>query len=92
MSRARLTIAVGRFAATVASRAYAQSAGDDEAEVALLKQQLRLVEQKLDKLQKQSTANARAAAVASAKAAKANTAIPVKRPIASSDLVVKVAE
>jgi phosphate-selective porin OprO/OprP len=93
MFRARLTVAVaiGLFAVMIASRAHAQSTGNDEAEIALLKQQLRLVEQKLDKLQKQTTATAHAAAVANAKAdAKTNTAIPVKGPIAPSDAVVKL--
>jgi phosphate-selective porin OprO/OprP len=47
--------------------ARAESAGAD-AEIALLKQQLRLMEQKLDRLQKQTAANTTAAANASAKA------------------------
>jgi phosphate-selective porin OprO/OprP len=91
MSRARLTVAVAIGAVMIASRAHAQSTGNDEAEITLVKQQLRLVEQKLDKLQKQTTANARAAAVANAKVdAKTSTAIPVKGPIAPSDAVVKL--
>jgi phosphate-selective porin OprO/OprP len=52
--------------------ARAESAGGNDAEIALLKQQLRMLEQKLDRLQKQTTANTQAAADASAKAAKAN--------------------
>ncbi len=51
----------------------------------MLKQQLRLVEQKLDKLQKQTTANTNATAAVNAKsdvraagAANVNAAIPVK--------------
>src|SRR5260370_30092902 len=69
MSRARLTVAVaiGLFAAMIGSRAHAQSTDNDEAEIALLKQQLRSVEQKIDKLQKQTEANANAAAAANAK-------------------------
>ena len=62
---------------------------------ALLKQQLRSMEQKLDKLQKQTTANTNAAATANAKAdaratgaANVNGAIPVKGSIAPSDVVV----
>src|SRR5258705_13317024 len=93
MSRARLTaaVAIGLFAVMVASRAHAQSTGNDEAEIALLKQQLRLVEQKLDKLQKQTVANARAAATANAASvAGVNGAIPVKGSIAPSDVVVKM--
>ena len=72
-----------------ASSAHAQSAGGNDAEIALLKQQLRLMEQKLDKLQKQTTANTQAAATATAKAdtakaevktavANANASYPVK--------------
>jgi phosphate-selective porin OprO and OprP len=95
MYRARLTaaVAIGLFGAGFASRAYAQSAGNDSAEISLLKQQLRSMEQKLDKLQKQTAANTDAAAAANAKAvsaAKVNAAMPVKGPIAPSDVVVKM--
>lgn len=71
--------------------AYAQAANSSDAEIALLKQQLRLMEQKLDKLQKQTSANTTAAASASAKAenakaaianANASAAMPTKGPIA----------
>ncbi len=77
------------------SQARAQSAGAD-AEIAALRQQLRLMEQKLDKLQKQTAANTAAAASANAKAdtkvsvANANAAYPVKGPVAPSDVVVKM--
>src|SRR5258705_9904022 len=47
--------------------ARAQSAASNEAEIAALKQQLRLIGQKLDALQKQAAANAKAAAKADAK-------------------------
>jgi phosphate-selective porin OprO/OprP len=80
-----------------ASPAVAQSAGND-AEIALLKQQLRLLEQKLDKLEKQSVANAKTAATAKAEARTAVTTasaaipakadIPVKGLVAPSDAVV----
>src|SRR5258708_8127967 len=95
MSGARLTVAVaiGLFAAMIGSRAHAQSTDNDEAEIALLKQQLRSAEQKLDKLQKQTMANAHAAAAAHASAASVaavNAATPVKRPTATSDAVVKL--
>ena len=72
---------------------------DADSEIALLQQQLRLMEQKLDKLQSQTAANTAAAAKANAKAedakastkatvANANAAIPVKgrdrrRPVRS---------
>src|SRR5258707_2354186 len=87
MARARPTvaIAIGLFGAMIASRAHAQSTSNENAEIALLKQQLRLVEQKLDKLQKQTTANTNATAAVNAKsdaraagAANVNAAIPVK--------------
>jgi phosphate-selective porin OprO/OprP len=88
--------AVGLIGALITSQAQAQSAGGNDAEIALLKQQLRLMEQKLDKLQKQTAANTAAAASANAKAeakvnvASANAAYPVKGPIAPSDAVVKM--
>src|SRR6266403_3896844 len=97
MARARRTvaIAIGLFGAMIASRAHAHSTSNENAEIALLKQQLRSMEQKLDKLQKQTTANTNAAATANAKAdaratgaANVNGAIPVKGPVAPSDVVV----
>src|SRR5229473_5745135 len=84
------------FVAAAAGQAHAQSAGNNDAEIAALKQQLRLMEQKLDKLQKQTAANTAAAASANAKAsakvsvASANAAYPVKGPVAPSDVVVKM--
>jgi phosphate-selective porin OprO and OprP len=80
--------------ALLTSQAQAQSANGTDAEIALLKQQLRLMEQKLDRLQKQTTANTAAAANANAKAdakvnvANANAAYPVKGPIVPPDAVV----
>src|ERR1700752_2920165 len=79
-----------------ASPAVAQSSSND-AEIALLKQQLHLLEQKLDRLEKQGAANAKAAASAKAEAkaavASSNAAIPTKadipmKPRAPSDVVV----
>jgi phosphate-selective porin OprO and OprP len=102
MSRAKTTTAaaIGLIGALITSRAEAQSASGPDAEIALLKQQLKLMEQKLDKLQKQTAANTTAAANANAKAeanAKAgprlanvtgaNAAYPVKQ-IAVADTVV----
>jgi phosphate-selective porin OprO/OprP len=83
-------IAATSFTAVAIQEAQAQSAGGGDAEIALLKQQLRLMEQKLDKLQKQTSANTAAAAKANAKAdvANANAAYPVKGPVAPSDVVV----
>jgi phosphate-selective porin OprO/OprP len=100
MSRAKTTTAaaIGLIGALITSRAEAQSASGPDAEIALLKQQLRLMEQKLDKLQKQTAANTTAAANANAKAeanaeprlanvASANAAYPVKQ-VAVADAVV----
>lgn len=94
----RAAAAVAVVGLLTASAAHAQSGGSD-AEIALLKQQLKLLEQKLDKLQKQSTANAQAAANASAKAetakaevksavANAHAAMPTKGPVVASGVVV----
>jgi phosphate-selective porin OprO/OprP len=92
--------AAGLIGAIVASHAHAETAGNNDAEIAALKQQLRLMEQKLDKLQQQTSANATAAAKANAKADKvdakvvsipstnANAAYPVKGPVATSGVVV----
>src|ERR1700675_4687888 len=95
MSKAQLTAAaaISLIGALATSQARAQSAGAD-AEIAALKQQLRLMEQKLDKLQRQPTANTAAAATANAKAdpkvsvAGANAAYPIKGPIGPSGAVV----
>ena len=87
--------AAGLIGAMVASQAHAQSTSNNDAEIAALKQQLRLMEQKLDKLQRQTTANTAAAANAKAKAdvntvnlASANAAYPIKGPVATSGVVV----
>src|SRR6266481_5185047 len=82
------------LSAAVFGDAHAQSAGAD-AEIAALKQQLRLMEQKLDKLQRQTAANTAAAATANAKAdAKVSVAnaaaYPVKSQVAPSDAVVEM--
>jgi phosphate-selective porin OprO and OprP len=82
--------------AATAGHADAQSASDGDAEISTLKQQLRMMEQKLDKLQKQTAANTTAAANANAKVdAKVNVAstngnLPIKNPVAPSDVVVKM--
>lgn len=85
------TAVVGLIGASLASPAHAESSND--AEIALLKQQLRLMEQKLDKLQKQTSANTAAAASSNAKAtsvANANANYPVKGPIVPSGVVVSM--
>ena len=95
MSKAmQAAAAIGVMGIVLTSQARAGRA-DTAAEVVLLKKQLRLMEEKLDKLQKQTTVNATAAAKANAKAdasttgvANARAAIPIKGPIAPSDVVV----
>jgi phosphate-selective porin OprO/OprP len=87
--------AVSLIGVLVASQAQAQSAGNNDAEIALLKQQLRMMEEKLDKLQKQTAANTAAAASAKAEAkvsvANANAAAAaIKAPVAPSGVVVKM--
>jgi phosphate-selective porin OprO/OprP len=89
-----IVIAATSLSAAVVGDAHAQSAGAD-AEITALKQQLRVMEQKLDRLQKQTAANTTAAATANAKAdARASlanaAAYPVKGQIAPSDAVVKM--
>jgi phosphate-selective porin OprO/OprP len=105
MSRTRIAAtAISLASALAASQAHAQSASNSDQEIALLKQQLKMLEQKLDKLQNQTAANtaatakARQEAKAEAKAearseakaavANANAAIPVKGPVAPSGVVV----
>src|SRR4051794_28766895 len=93
MSKAKLgTTAFGLIGALFASQAYAESA---DAEIALLKQQLRLMEQKLDRLQKQTSANTATAkenakAEAPARVANANAAYAAKVPVAPPDAIVKM--
>src|SRR5580698_607304 len=102
MSRAKTTTAaaISLIGSLITSRSEAQSASGPDAEIALLKQQLRLIEQKLDKLQQQTAANTTAAAKANAKVdararadvqpvnpSNASAAYPIKGPIAPPDAV-----
>ncbi|MEH2512538.1 phosphate-selective porin OprO/OprP [Nitrobacteraceae bacterium AZCC 1564] len=99
------TVAMAAAAVLTAApiqEAHAESASASDSEIALLKQQVRLLEQKLNKLQKQTsantaaTANAKAEAKAEAKAAakaavaNANAAIPAKAPVPYSGAVVSM--
>lgn len=90
------TMIVGLFGIDQAS---AENGTNNEAEIAMLKQQLRLMEAKLDRLEKKTSANAAAAASANAKAddakaksaaVNASAAIPVKGPVAPSDAIVRM--
>jgi phosphate-selective porin OprO/OprP len=67
--------AIGMIGALMTTQARAESGAGADAEIALLKQQLKLMEQKLDKLQKQTTANTSAAANANAKATEAQAKV-----------------
>ena len=84
--------AIGLIGAMAGSQVHAQSTASTDAEIAALKQQLRLMEQKLDKLQRQTAANTTAVAHAKTDSrvnvASANAAYPVKGPVAPSDTVV----
>ena len=86
------TLSAALIATTISTQALA---ADSDAEIALLKQQLKLMEQKLEKLQKQTAANTTAAANANAKAdakvvnlTNTHAAYPIKGPVASSGVVV----
>ena len=101
MSKSKSGVAAATLSlvgALLVSQAHAESAAGNDQEIALLRQQLRLLEQKLDKLQRQTSANTTAAAKANAKAedakasakvsvASANAAIPVKGPVAPAGAV-----
>jgi phosphate-selective porin OprO/OprP len=104
MLRKAFATALGIAGALMISQAHAESAGNSEQEIALLKQQLKMLEQKLDKLQSQTAANtaatakakveARAEAKAEARSeakavvANASAAIPLKGPAPASGVVV----
>jgi phosphate-selective porin OprO/OprP len=98
MPRQSTIIAIALVTTFAGSRASAQSAGSADAEITALKKQLRLMEEKLDRLQKQTTANAVAAAKANAKAeanaqvgvVHVNGVVPVKAPPPPSEAIVKM--
>src|SRR5215469_12337170 len=98
-------IAVALAMTFVGSQVRAQSSSSADAEIAALKKQLRLMEEKLDRLQKQTTANTAAAAKANAKAeanakvgvanangvvVTANNVAPVKAPPPPPEAIVKM--
>src|SRR3954454_1288177 len=78
------TTAMALVSAIFTSQAHAESVGNNrDAEIALLKQQLKLMEQKLDRLEKRTEAKATAVPHANPKpeakvaSAEANAALPV---------------
>jgi phosphate-selective porin OprO/OprP len=91
------TVALAMVMTFVGSQVRAQSASSTEAEIAGLKKQLRLMEEKLDRLQRQTAASTATAAKANAKADTAkvsvvdpNAPIPVKAPTPPPDVIVKM--
>src|SRR3954471_16535249 len=97
-TKSSVTIAISLVGVLLASKAHAESA-DNNSEIALLRQQLRALEQKLDKLQRQSDAIATSAAKSNAKPSDAkagvsvttaNAAYPIKsvieRPMATAKM------
>src|SRR6202140_1068934 len=90
-------VALAMVMAFVGSQVSAQSASSADAEIAALKKQLRLMEEKLDRLQKRTAANTAAADKANAKtetnaklSVDANGVVPVKAPAAPRDTIVKM--
>src|ERR1700729_716587 len=81
-----MTAAAIGLAGMLTSHAQAQSAGNQDAEIALLKQQLRLMEQNLDKLEKQTAANTTATAKASEKVEKGEAKSNAKSGVKGADL------
>src|SRR5262249_2427597 len=76
-------IAIALVTTFAVSQASAQSASSKAEEIAALKKQLRLLEERLDRLQKQTVANtsaAKAKAEPKVSVANANATIPVKIP------------
>jgi phosphate-selective porin OprO/OprP len=91
-------VALAMVMTFVGSQVRAQSASSTEVEITALKKQLRLMEEKLDRLQKRTAAGTAAAAKANAKAdanAKVsvvdpNAPIPVKAPPLPPDAIVRM--
>jgi phosphate-selective porin OprO/OprP len=67
MATQSANVAIALVMTLVGSRVSAQSASYTDAEIAALKKQLRLMEEKLDRLQKRTAANTAAADKANAK-------------------------
>lgn len=82
--------ALGVAGALTASQVHAQAASNNDQEIALLKQQLRMLEQKLDKLQKQTASNTAAATRAKTEA-KAEARAEAAAAMASAPMPAKVA-
>jgi phosphate-selective porin OprO/OprP len=85
-----ITLLVAVVATTINPHAHAQSAGSTDAEITGLKKQIRLLEEKLDKIQKRTDAQIAAIARAPAKPSAPNNsaALPVKGPPGLPEAVV----
>src|SRR5580704_16807502 len=84
-------IALAMVMTFVGSQVSGQSASSTETEIAALKKQLLRMEEKLDRLQKQTAAKANAKTEANAKVGvDANGVVPVKAPAARPDTIVKM--
>ncbi len=86
----RITLLVALVATTINPQAHAQSAGSTDAETTGLKNQVRMLEEKLDKIQKRTDARIAAIATAPAKPSAPNNsaALPVKGPAGLPEAVV----
>jgi phosphate-selective porin OprO/OprP len=84
-------IALAMVLTLVGSQVRAQSASSTETEIAALKKQLLRMEEKLDRLQKQTAAKANAGTEANAKVSvDASGVVPVKAPAATPNSIVKM--
>jgi hypothetical protein len=86
----RITLLVSLVATTINPQAHAQSAGSTDAEITGLKKQIRLLEEKLDKIQKRTDARIAAVATAPAKPNPPPTqpALPVRGPAGLPEAVI----
>lgn len=94
----RMKIATAIVVTFVGSQAGAQSASSSKAEIAALKKQIQLIEEKLGRLQKQTAAETTAPAKADAKmkadakvvVVDTNGVVPLKAPVPPADAIVKM--
>ena len=86
----RITLLVALVATTINPQAHAQSDGSTDSEITGLKKQIRLLEEKLDKIQKRTDARIAAIATAPARPSAPNSsaAPPVKDPAGLPEAVV----
>lgn len=97
MSRQSRKIAIALGMTLSGSQVSAQSASPADAEIAVLRKQLHVLEEKLERLEKQTAANtaastkkAKADAKANVEVVEANAAVPVKAPPPPPEAIVKM--